>query len=71
MKKYQDYDGNPCTLAQLVKRDPQWAENRIKAGESALEVVNLLKKWDIDQYKQHGKFTIPQHIREHMQRLFA
>lgn len=71
MNKYQDRDGNPRTLAQMVSREPQWAENRIKAGEAALEVLALVKKWDIDQYTQHNKFTLPQEIRERIQKLFA
>jgi len=71
MNKYQDRDGNPRTLAQMVFREPAWAENRIKAGEAALEVVDLIKKWDIEQYTKTGKFTIPQEIREKMQKLFA
>ena len=26
---FHDVDGNPCTLAQLIEREPEWAENRI------------------------------------------
>jgi len=30
-KLYHDLDGNECNILQLVKRDPEWAANRIQA----------------------------------------
>ena len=28
-RNYQDSDGDPCTLRQLVSREPEWAVSRI------------------------------------------
>ena len=32
-KVYQDSDGNDCSIHQMVKREPEWAANRIQHGE--------------------------------------
>jgi len=36
-KVYQDSEGNNRTIWHMVKHEPEWAANRIQAGESALE----------------------------------
>jgi hypothetical protein len=33
--RYFDRDGNPKNILQLVKLEPEWAANRIQAGEKA------------------------------------
>jgi len=35
-KRYQDTDGNDCSIWQMVKREPDWAANRIQEGEKAI-----------------------------------
>ncbi|HUV84517.1 MAG TPA: hypothetical protein VMV86_02345 [Methanosarcinales archaeon] len=43
--KYQDMDGNPISLYKLVRECPDWAINRIRAGEKAIaELSTLLSK---------------------------
>lgn len=41
-KKYFDLDGNECSLYQLVRKEPGWAESRIKVGEAAIEERDAL-----------------------------
>lgn len=31
---YHDSDGNRCSLSQLVRREPEWAANRIRQIEN-------------------------------------
>lgn len=38
-KIYHDVDGNECNILQLVKKEPEWAANRIQEGEN-----NIYKK---------------------------
>lgn len=41
-RKYQDSDGNDCTLDQMVRREPDWAANRIRVGEQqSAEIARL------------------------------
>lgn len=35
-KRYKDSEGNECTIMQMVLREPEWAANRIQAGEDAI-----------------------------------
>lgn len=35
-KLYQDSDGNDCSIMQMVRREPEWAANRVQAGEAAI-----------------------------------
>ncbi|WP_155303457.1 hypothetical protein [Desulfosarcina widdelii] len=34
-KVYHDFNGNPCSITEMVKNEPDWAANRIQAGENA------------------------------------
>jgi len=43
-KTYQDMEGNRCTLLQMIRREPEWAANRLQNGEDAIERVKLLEK---------------------------
>ena len=41
-KIYYDADDNECSIHQMVKREPDWAANRIQEGERAeVEVGHL------------------------------
>jgi hypothetical protein len=35
-KKYYDREGNEKNILQMVKCEPEWAANRIQAGEKAI-----------------------------------
>ena len=63
MKKYYDIKGNECTLNKLVKDEPEWAVCRIKVGEDAAHVLELIKAWDLNNYAENSKFSIPQDLR--------
>jgi len=41
-KQYHDLTGKPCNILQLVKREPDWAANRIQEGERASEALREL-----------------------------
>lgn len=43
-KVYLDADGRECTIWQMVRREPEWAANRIQEGEKALEKLEKLEK---------------------------
>jgi hypothetical protein len=43
-KNYKDIDGNPCTLLQLIRKEPKWAENIIKQLRSDLEEAGATLK---------------------------
>ena len=51
--KYQDADGNPCTLDQLCKRDPAWAANHIRhldeSGRGILEAGRVALRYIDDR----------------------
>jgi len=36
-KVYYDMDGNECNILKMVKMYPEWAANRIQAGEGAID----------------------------------
>jgi ribosomal protein S27AE len=44
-KEYYDIDGNACNILQLVKRDPEWAANRIQDGERAIAKLHEMKNF--------------------------
>ena len=39
-KKYF-LNGNKCNILQLVKKEPEWAANRIQEGEKAIEKLKM------------------------------
>lgn len=39
-KVYYDSDGLSRNILQLIKRAPEWAANRIQAGERALQMLS-------------------------------
>lgn len=49
---YHDIDGNPCNILDLVRSQPEWAANRIQAGEKAIKgYVCLLRH--TERTKEH------------------
>jgi hypothetical protein len=42
-KVYKDSEGNDCNILQMVKREPEWAANRIQVGEDAIEELRQIK----------------------------
>jgi hypothetical protein len=42
-KVYKDSEGNDCTILQMVKREPEWAANRMQAGEDAIDELKRIK----------------------------
>jgi hypothetical protein len=43
-KTYMDSEGNECSIWQMVRREPEWAANRIQEGEKAIEQVKTEEK---------------------------
>jgi len=43
-KIYHDVEGNECNILQLVKKEPEWAANRIQIGEKYKEMWKCLKE---------------------------
>ena len=41
-KPYWDINGDQCNILEMVKREPDWAANRIQAGEKAIEKLQRL-----------------------------
>jgi len=39
-KIYYDLNGKECNILQLVKKEPEWAANRIQVGEAAIRTLN-------------------------------
>ena len=46
-KIYYDSAGMPCNILQIVKREPEWAANRIQEGEIATEELQGLRQDDL------------------------
>ena len=44
-KIYHDSEGNECSIWQAVRREPDWAANRIQEGEKAIEKARMLTEW--------------------------
>ena len=42
-KVYEDSKGNKCSIWQRVRREPDWAANRIQEGEKAIKELATLK----------------------------
>ena len=68
-KIYKDIDDNDCTIHQIVKREPEWAAVRVQVGEDALLMLEKIKAWDIEYYKERGKFALPFELRKQMKDL--
>jgi hypothetical protein len=66
-KIYKDTENNDRTISQMVKLEPEWAASRIQAGEDALAVIERIKAWDVAQYSENGKFSLPLELREEIQ----
>ena len=58
-KIYQDSDGDMCTIYQMIKREPEWAANRIQEGEKAFKLLEQIKKLVDDNYEPPASFLIP------------
>ena len=43
-KIYYDSDDNECSILQMVKREPEWAANRVQEGEKAQAEIDELKQ---------------------------
>lgn len=43
-KIYHDSGGNKCSIWQIVRREPDWAANRIQEGEKAILELDAFKK---------------------------
>jgi len=41
-KVYYDSNGGQCSIWQMVRREPDWAANRIQVGEIAIEKLAKL-----------------------------
>ncbi len=66
-KIYRDSEDNECSIYQMVRVEPDWAANRIQAGEKALELIKAIKQWDIEQFVKTGGYTLPPELREQIQ----
>ena len=42
-KRYQDEDGNPRNILEMVGQFPEWAANRIQEGEKAASQISALE----------------------------
>jgi len=42
--KYFDRDGNEVSLYQLVRKEPEWAENRIRVSRKAIEAMENISE---------------------------
>lgn len=58
-KRYQDSNDNPCDILQMVKREPEWAANRIQAGEEAEKALNYYRSGMLEIKPQY----IPARVR--------
>ncbi|HHT9146453.1 MAG: hypothetical protein Q7J12_00120 [Syntrophales bacterium] len=45
-KAYCNLEGEKRTVLQMVKDNPEWAANRVQAGEEAIEQVKVLRDSD-------------------------
>ena len=66
---YHDSEGNEKTIHQMVKCEPEWAANRIQAGEDAEKDLRVLFKEMSLRLFTHGGITCFQETPEIMKRL--
>jgi len=64
-KVYKDMEGNECTIWQMVKKEPEWAANRIQAGEDAIAELATLRAKLTDEERKN---TNLRHGLEEMER---
>ena len=50
-KQYYDVDGNERTLSEMVRLEPEWAANRIRVGEVAIEMLNAVHRMVVTDSK--------------------
>lgn len=43
-KKYYDSKGQECSIRQMVRREPDWAANRVQEGEKAIARLEIMNK---------------------------
>jgi len=43
--EYHDSGGNERSLYQMIKREPEWAANRIRCAEAAEDKLRRIKTW--------------------------
>lgn len=48
-KIYKDVEGNDCTIWQMLKREPEWAANRLQLGEKAIKRLKELNEWPLNK----------------------
>lgn len=48
-KLYWDSNGDECNILEMIKREPEWAANRLQAGEKAIE--NCIENMCIERPK--------------------
>jgi hypothetical protein len=41
-RKYYDQEGNECSLDKLCRLEPEWAANRLRVAEDAVEKLRAL-----------------------------
>ena len=64
-KRYQDMDGNDCSIYHMVRQNPDWAAIRIQEGEKALaelkEAEELIQKlsehWEACSYEKFSQYV--------------
>lgn len=44
LKRYEDSNGNKCHILEMISREPEWAANRLQAGEMAIESLEALRE---------------------------
>jgi len=54
-KKYRDSTGKECTILQMVRTEPEWAANRIQAGEDAIARVAELEAEIAERRMDYGE----------------
>ena len=52
-KIYTDSKGQECSIWQMVRREPDWAANRVQEGEKAIDQVKLLET-KLENLKRHA-----------------
>jgi len=56
-KRYQDEEGNPRNILEMVGQFPEWAANRIQEGEKAASQISALEAKCRDLEQQLAPMT--------------